>query len=465
MSSIMSFIKGHVQLSLREAKTKKAKLTGMKSSDLGSTIQKYQKMLHQMSEEAQELQEKMDRLKSMFVEAAESKGKVIDQIADAISVLRDTKEQAARASALLVQMKQDFGDNKASASLMEEANKFKAKMAALVKEREEFLNGLAKKQVPRQLTTNDERFFKPFIVWVFRDLQKAGNGATINTKESIFLPGINDSRKKEIRWARFMPLTNVPTIEGKKRNLYLVVCITFLAYGEAKGRITPLTITDKRGMEKPAISEYSVGLVGSVMDPFKLSPVLKVAASVQDAINILAYLSEKEGLSVFGEELEGEPEERMKKHEGKFHVLDKEGVIVEKDKKGRNFILVKVPQEMAETNANQRGGYKIPQTPSKFDADLYVDVSRYAGLPSNSPYNTGRLRLEKVYAKGEYICFLFRVVPVGDADIHSDVIKQPKKETPVLDSSFDDGGFDLGGLNEIGVNDMVNDWLGKNNSW
>lgn len=462
MSSIMSFIKGHVQLSLREAKKKQAQLMGMKSSDLGSTMQKYQKILHQMEEEKKELQEKLDRLKSIFVEAAENKGKVIEEMANAIAALKDAKEFAAKASANLIQMKQDFGDNKAAEKMLQEAAGFKEFAAKALKEQEAILNGLSHKLVPIYLTTKDTRFFRPLIAWVYQDLKKSG--ATMDPNKSVFLPAINDSKKKELRWARFIPLIDVPTIDGGKRNLNLVVCITFLAYGEAKGRITPLTIIDKRGVEKPAISEYSVGLVSAVMDPFKLSPVLKVAASVQDAINNLAYLAVRDNLAVFGEELEGDPKERMAKHEGKFHVLDKEGIVVKKDKNGRNFILVKVPKDMAKTNAGSHGGFRIPTKPSQFDADLYVDVARYAGLPPNSPFNTGKLRLVKVYAKGEYVCFVYRVVPVSDTEIRDDVIKQPKKETPVLDTSFD-GGFDLGGLNDTGVQDMVGDWLSMNKSW
>lgn len=464
MSSVSSYIKGSVLLSLKEAKKRSIKVTSMKSSDLGSTMQKYQKFLTQINEEAQELQEKMDKLKKIFITAAINTKNTVDQIAEAIGVLRDTKEDSAKLAAMMIQMKHDFGDNPAAKSLMQEFEKTKQKFATLAKEREQFLSDIGRTHVPVYLTTNDQAFFKPFLIWVVKDLKKEDNGADIHPKESKYIPGINDSKRREIRWARFIPLVNIPTTDGGKRNLFLVVCITFMQYSDEKGRITPMTITDDRGMEKPAISQYSIGLTSKIMDPIKMSPNLKVVSSVQNAIQVLAYLAQKEGLAVFGEEIEGTVKDRMDKVNDKMTILNKEGVIVKKDKNGRNFILVKVPKNLVDTNANAGGRFSIPSRPSKFDGDLYIDVCRYAGLPVNTPFNSGRLRLERVYAEGNYICFIYRVVPIADTEIKSDFIKQPKKETPVLDADFDSGnGF--GGFNETGINDLVNDWLGKNNKF
>lgn len=452
---VVPYIKGHVALSLKEANLRKMRITGMKTSNLGSTIQKYKKLLHTLDEEADELQEKLDKLQSIFVQA--STESVVGKLASAISVLKETKELDARVRATVIQMKHDFGDNPVAKDLLAEAKKTQDKVALLLKDKEQFLSDLSKTHVPVYLTTNDMKFFRPFVIEVVKDLRKENSGADLKVRESKYITGINDSKKKEIRWARFIPLVDIPTIEGGKKNLFLVVAITFKAYSEEKGRITPLTITDDRGMEKPAISQYSICLTNKITDPIKLSPVLKVVSSVPDAMSVLSTLAESQGLKVFGTALEGTVEQRIEKVSEKLKIINKDGVIVENDK-NRNFVLVKVPENLVDTKADSRGQYKIPTTPTKFDADLYLDVCRYAGV-GTSAYNQGQLRHEKTYKEGDYVCFLYRIMPRSTTSLQSDEIKPAKKETPVLDKDFDSG---LGEFTETGLNDLVNDWLGKN---
>lgn len=464
-STVLSYIKGHVVLTLRDAKKKAAEISAMKPSDLGSTLQKYQKFLAQMKEKAEELQQKMDQLKSIFVTAAGDTKSTIAKMADSIAELKDIKLNASKMAMMLAQMKSAFKDNPAAKSLLEEAEKTQKKFNELSAEKEQFLSDLTKKEVPVYLTTNNERFFRPFLTWVIRDIKKAARSVKGNKKpdilikESKFMPGINNSAKKELRWARFIPMVNIPDMEGHLKNLYLVVAITFLAYGEEKGLISPIVFEDERGMRKPAISQYSIALTSGIKDPIELSSSLKVVASVQEAIQVMAYLSHQQNLAIFGTEIEGDVEGRMKKIADKARILNKPGVVVEKDPNGRNFIIVKIPKSLLPSDLNE---YSFGQrATSRWEGDLFLDVCQYAGIPIDQRTRE-TLSVEKVYPEGDKMCFLFRVLPVFGHNLKSDEIKTTKKATPVLDPSFDDGLDDtFAGMDDMGINNMVNSWTNR----
>lgn len=463
MKLIPALICNHITLTIKDARQKKAALTAKKSSALGSTLQKYAKMLDELQEDANRLEQEMKALGKLFIKAA--KVSVKKQLEDSIATFKESREKLAKASALVIQIKEDFGDNPASKKLLDHADKLVKDFQALNKEQEEALSALTKTHVPVQLTTHDNDFFRPLIAYIVGDLKKTTNKSGENPdlliKKSKYIPGIVPGNAGQIRWARYIPLINIPTIFGEIKNTHLVVCITFMAYSEAKGKIVPMMLTDKRGVEKPAISQISLGILNKFNDPIALSSVLYKVASLNEAKDVLAYLAQKNNLAVFGQELEGSTEERMEKVKEKLQILTLPDVKIIKDKNKRNFITVKVPMNKVDTNISAKGSFLNTSNPTEWDKNLYMEVQSYAGLPKNSKYNYGRLAIEKVYSDKdkEHMYFLFRVLSITKDKLNTDTITNKKLDSMGVEPEFDMDIGGRGGLTDAGLQNYVNSWL------
>lgn len=455
--NIPSLIKGRIALTLKAAMQRKAQVTAKKTSDLGSSLQKYSKMLEGLQDDTDEIKKEMEQLKKVFVKAA--KVSVKSQLEQSIATFKNAREKWAKAASLVVQIESDFGDNAAATKLLKQAKDLVAELSKLNEEKEQMLSALTKSHVPIQLTTHDEELFRPLIGYIVKDLRSLGTDADIKVKESKYIPGIAPGG--QIRWARYIPLVNIPTIYGETKNTYLVVTVTFLAYGEQKGKIVPMMIADKRGVEKPAISQISIGMMNKFNDPIALSKILYKVASFKEAKDILSYLAQKNNLAVFGSELEGTVESRMNKVKERLQILNDPSIEVIKDKDKRNFITVKVPVDKVDSNLGATG--EIPKTanPTEWDKRLYLDVQAYAGLPKDSRYNAGRLRVEKTYKKGKFVYFLFRVLNITSDKLATDDLATKEIDRTGVDPEFDMD--DLGGLSKSGLNEAVNSWLRMNN--
>ena len=458
MKRIPSVIRDHVSLTLKAAQQRRKAIMEAKTSDLGSSLQKYSKMLEDLKEEADDLKKEMKNLKRVFVKA--SKTSVKQQLEESIATFRKAREHLAKANSFLVEADANFrGHPSATAkSLIKAAEKMAEEASELNKEKEAMLSALTKTHVPIQLTTDDEKFFRPLVKFVVDDikktrLSKGGEKANLLMKESKYIPGIVPGNAGQIRWARYIPLTDIPTIHGETKSTHIVVCITFMAYTEKKGRIVPMMITDKRGVEKPAVSQISIGMLSKYNDPIALSSHLFKVSSLNEAKDILAYLAQKESLSLFGPELEGTVESRVEKVKEKLRVLNDPEIKIIRDKEKRNFITIKVPKTKVDTNLGTTGGFPKTEQPTEWDKKLYMDVQAYAGLPANSRYNYGRLRIEKVYAKDGFVYFLFRVLRIEQKQLIKDEIVNKKLDSMGVDSEFDEdsgrAGFSMDGLHKL----------------
>lgn len=456
MKSIPSLFKGHIFLSLKETFARKMNLSAKKTSDLGSTLQKYTKLLDKLQEEADDMKKEMKGLKTLFIKA--SKVPLKEQFENAISTFKDSKEKWSKAAALVVQIENDFGDNPAAKPLLDHAHKLMKEFKELEKEKEEILSQLTKTHIPIQLTTHDTKFFRPLISYIVQDLKKAGGGADIKIKESKYIPGIVPGKAGQIRFARYIPLVNIPTIFGERKNTYLIVTVTYMAYGEEKGKIVPLMLTDKRGVEKPAISQYSIGIMNKFNDPISLSKILYKAPTLMDAKNILAYFAQKNNFAVFGQEIEGTVEERLEKVREKLYLLNDPDIKILKDKNKRNFITIKIPKEKVKTSINTDGSFPNTENFNTWDKKLFMDVKAILGIPA-WPKGPGRLRIERVTEKGDFVYFLYRVLPVTDNFVTDDITHK-KIDSMGVDSEFDsieDSG--RGGLTVEGLRELTKAWL------
>lgn len=457
--NILSRIRGNVSLTLKAALQRRATVTAKKTSDLGSSLQKYTKALESLQDDADELKKEMARLKKVFVKAA--KVSVRKQLEDSVATFKNTREKWAKAASLVVQIESDFGDNPAASKLLAQAKSLVKELSALNVEKEKMLSELTKSHVPVQLTTHDKDFFRPLIAFIVNDLKSLGTDADIKVKESKYIPGVTESG--QIRWARYIPLVNVPTIFGETKNTYLVVTITFLASEEKRGKILPMMIVDKRGVEKPAISQFSIGMMNKFNDPIALSKILYKVASVNEAKDVLSYLAQKNNLAIFGHEIEGTVQSRLEKVKERLRILNDPDIEILKDKNKRNFITVKVP--VSKVNSNLGSSGELPKTtnPTEWDKNLYLDVQAYAGLPKDSRYNAGRLRIEKVYKKGSFIYFLFRVLNITSDRLTTDDLATKELDRTGIDPEFDMDNGGQGSLSNTGLKNVVDNWLRMNN--
>ena len=304
-------------------------------------------------------------------------------------------------------------------------------------------------------------FFRPLIVYVVNDLKSLGTDADLKVKDSKYIPGVTESG--QIRWARYIPLVNVPTIFGETKNTYLVVTITFLASEEKRGKLLPMMIVDKRGVEKPAISQFSIGMMNKFNDPIALSKILYKVSSVNEAKDVLSYLAQKNNLAIFGHEIEGTVQSRMEKVKERLRILNDPDIEIIKDKNKRNFITVKVPANKVNSNLGSSGELPKTTNPTEWDKNLYMDVQAYAGLPKDSRYNAGRLRVEKVYKKGAFVYFLFRVLNITSDRLTTDDLVTKEIDRTGIDPEFDMDNGGQGSLSNTGLKNVVDNWLRMNN--
>ena len=456
--SIISRIRGNVTLNLKAALARRAVVTAKKTSDLGSSLQKYTKALELLQEDADEIKKEMAQLQKVFVKAA--KVSVKKQLENAVATFRNTREKWAKAASLVVQIESDFGDNPAASKLLAQAKALVKELSALNVEKEQMLSDLTKSHVPVQLTTHDTEFFRPLIAFIVNDLKAIGGDADLKVKDSKYIPGVSESG--QIRWARYLPLVNIPTIFGDTKNTYLVVTITFLASSESRGKIVPMMIMDKRGVEKPAVSQFSIGMMNKFNDPLALSKILYKVSSVKEAQDVLSYLAQKNNLAIFGQEIEGTVQSRLEKVKERLRILNDPDITVLKDKDKRNFITVKVPASKVDSNLGATGELPKTTNPTEWDKNLYLDVQAYAGLPKDSRYNAGRLRVEKVYKKGSFIYFLFRVLNITSDRLTTDDLVTKDSDRTGVDPEFDMDNGGQGGLSNTGIKNVVDNWLRMN---
>lgn len=460
MKTIQSVVKSHVSFSLKEALRRKINLVSKKASDLGSTIQKYNKILNDLGEDYEKLEKETQNLHKLFVKAAPSSSSIKKKLEDAITTFKESRIKRAKAESVVVQIKNDFGNNSLAKPLLKEAAKLVDSFKELEMEHEKLLSSLTKTHVPIQLTTHDLSFFRPLIAYIVQDLKKEKSDADILVKESKYIPGIITGKNAQIKWARYIPLVNIPTIFGEPKDIYLVITITYTAFGEEKGKIVPLMVEDKRGVEKPAVSSYSIGMTSKLIDPVDMSPILYKVSSLTEAKSVLSYLAQKNNLAVFGESIHGTVEQRMEKLKERFRILNDPDIVILKDSKSRNFFTIKVPEEKVDTDFRPDG--KVNTKPTPWDRDLYMDASLFAGLPANAKTNYGRLNVVKVYKEKGYVCFLFRVLPVS-VDFSTDSQDHKKNDEagviPEFDSSTPEGP--VGNLNKdiAELRRQANKWL------
>lgn len=420
-SAIFSYVKGHVALSLKEANNRKARISAAKTSDLGSSIQKYANIIKELAEKAKSLRSEMEKLKQLFVKASPTPLK--QQLEDAISTFKESKQAVIKMHTTIDAMKKDFGNNPSPSvqELIKNAEKVKEDLEGIEKEKLELLSGLCKDMIPIHLKIDRDpnKIINQLLERVLQDMDKDGDSsnANLDPKNSKYTAGFSTGPKKYLRWARYIPMVNIPTMDGGKRNLYLVICVTFTKYQEENGKIVPIKEKDFRGVEKEKISGYSIGLTNKIGDPLYLGPSMIKITSVNQAMQALSHLATKEGLKLFGEPLESTVENRMAntdKDKYKYKLFNKPYVNVEQDK-FRNFLRVKIKKDKIEETALNPGVYAgVPENFSHFDDQLLSDVSwlcgegfDYKGSPTVIFNN--KIKLVKVEDVGDERIYIFRV--------------------------------------------------------
>lgn len=456
MNNLSNFIRTRVSFSLKEALKRKSLLSAKKANELGSTVQKYKKMLHNLEEEYKNLKKEMAALKKLFVRA--SKISIRKQLEEAIATFKDTKDMRLKAETTVVQIEYAFGNNPVAKPLLKQAQTLVKEFKALEEEKEKLLSQLTKTHIPVQLTTNNTEFFRPLITYIVQDLHKSDNNADIQIKNSKYIPGITKSKSKQICWARYIPIVDIPTITGEEKNLYLVVTITYTAYGEQQGKLVPLIIEDKRGVEKPAVSQYSIGLTQSIADPLSMAHVLYKVSSLTDAKNVLSFLAYKNKLAVFGEEIEGSVESRLEKVKSKLRIINDPSIKVIPDKNGRNFFLIRIPKSKVDTKFLRNGTLRYPEGGTEWDKNLFLDAQAYAGV-SNSSRSSKEIRLVKVTPKNDNVFFRFCVIPSESALSSDPNLVQKDDEDLVLDKNIENE-LDLSPKVTVeDIREIANQWL------
>jgi hypothetical protein len=358
----------------------------LKQNEVQSTLQLFMRKIQALQEKNFELLKNIDNLEKIFTAA--KAGSILKMLEDKLGLVHEAHEQYIEAQSVLSQLSAKFGKNKVASKPIQAIKTLVTNCELAKTKAMQVLNKIAKEQRPVELTSNDE-LFKSIVVGIMDSIKDPDSKkkTTINPKASTYMVGIG--KNEQIRFARYIPLKNAPTIMGETKDLIFVASVMLLGVKQAKGKLKAVKI-----------SPLSIGLIASFLEPDKLDSALYQVKSVREAKDILAFLAQRHSLTIFGESIKGTPAQRREKVLEKLKILQNKDIKIEINK---NFLIIKVPNNLVQMNDKE---------PTEWYKQLYMDVQRIAGLPVNTRHTAGRIHQEKLEKKGKYTLFTFRVIPV-----------------------------------------------------
>lgn len=354
--------------------------------------------------------------RSTTTRSTRSTKKVIEQLDENLNLLDSTYEDYKQSKEILARIEMSWGKNRNASGLLREARATVEKFEQLYERAKTALTKLAKTQRPAILTGKSNELIRSVLKWMDSQIEEVielnprlKEEPEIDKLHSIYMMDSMNTQVTTIRFARYIPMYNIPTIDGKTKDLYAVFMVDLYSPRQRNGLLTSSNF-----------SNIMMTFTNDIVTP-KKAPKVYVIKSLRDARNIMEFMAQKQGLIVFGSKISGDANSRREKVIEKLTVLNDKSIKVQTD---GPFVKVTIPQAKAKLAPNG-------DLEKKFDKDLYVDIKHIVGLPvstESARYTTDRLKKEKtVKNRNGSITITYRVLQMKPSQDLIDPINQKSK--------------------------------------
>jgi hypothetical protein len=400
------------------------------SSQLNMILKQIKK-LHKNDEKIEEALDALNMLASVEMNAAQNS--LFKELNDNLGILDTLQEDITTCDTIIEQLNSRIGARAASAAL-KEVNAIKQKREVAYKRAYTKLTKLANDKKPKILMAANNETLKTIMVWMDKQIEQYNKEAKTKIvfgykNSTYFIDNIKTNGKEALRFVRYIPVTNVPTTDGKTKDIYIAFSSDMISPKQSRGNFTSDSI-DKM-MLNLTVSD-------SVVRPGKL-PKLYACSSIMNAQNILEYFAQRFNLVIFGSKITGNAETRREKVREKLQIAGDDAVKV--STKGP-FITLIIPKSIYRT-LTPKG-----ELEPTFEKKLFKDVQIIIGLNPAGKYNADRLRLEKLTKlKNGSVSVMYRKLEMS-----------PDKDLIVPTTAKDKDGVDIAENPEELNND---DWIAQ----
>ena len=370
--------------------------------------------LKDLSEDSKEVSNYLDKLREIVGKAQilANSSKLMKEIEENLGILKEARDNLREAEYLLEQITTNWEDDNKAPKLIKEAKTLVSKFNKQLSEAQELVQKLAKSQKPAILNSNKNELLKDVLTVINSQIKKYIKDKEpdvepeLDIKNSKYmLDTLDNAKVPTIRFARFIPLTNLPLTNNKTKNLYATFVINLF--------------TNKTGdkLVPSKLGKLEFTLTDSVISPSRL-PKTYVVESEIDIVNILEVLSHQFKLKIFGIKLAGSSASRREKVREKLNILNDNDIKMKID---GSFVLIKFPIDKIELNESKN---KIVP---RFEEDLLEDLARFSGVPVRNA-KSNILREKMTVKDNDYVIVTYRVINTDARNLTSPN-KIAKKET------------------------------------